>query len=74
MVKTVSRVIGRSGILPGKSQSVGSVTSPIDAEQLEQLRREHHLTIFVALALTDTDDLSLTVDIRHLEVGELGNA
>jgi hypothetical protein len=38
-----------------------SVTSPIDAEQLEQLRREHHLTIFVALALTDTDDLSLTV-------------
>jgi hypothetical protein len=43
MVKTVSRVIGRSGGLPGKSQTVA-------------------------------DDLSLAVDVRYSEVGELGDS
>src|SRR5712691_1346237 len=51
----------------------GSVALPVDPKQLEQLGREHHLAILTALALTDTDDLSLAVDICHPQVGELGN-
>ena len=60
--------------LAGEEPERRSVAFPVDAEQLEQLGREHHLAILTTLALTDADDLSWAVDICHLEVGELGNA
>ena len=56
-----------------KEPDHGPVAFPINPEQLEQFRRQHHLAILAPLALTDADDLSLTVDIRHPQVGELGD-
>ena len=73
MVKTVLSGDRALRYLAREEPERRSVAFPVDAQQLEQLRREHHLAIFMTLALTDTDDLALAVDIRHPQVGELGN-
>src|SRR6476661_1954913 len=36
-------------------------------KRLQQSRRQHHVTILLALALVDTDDHALTVDIGGLQ-------
>ena len=41
----------------------GSVAFLVNPQQLKQFGRQHHLAILAALALTDADNLSLTVDI-----------
>jgi hypothetical protein len=51
-----------------------SVALPVGAQHLKQLGRQHHLAILAALALTNADDLSLAVDIRHPQVRELGDS
>src|SRR6266481_6074257 len=44
------------------------------AQQLEQMRREHHVAILVALALFDPDHHALAVDVGYLQRDYLGHA
>src|SRR5450432_1823878 len=44
------------------------------AQQLEQMRRKHHVAVFVALALFDSDHQALAVDVGHLQRHHLGHA
>src|SRR5271168_4223179 len=48
--------------------------SPVTAQRLQQLGREHHVAILLALALFDTDDHALTIDIGGLQADGLGDA
>ena len=58
-------VIGSPGRSPGKSQGAGSAHAPPVAQDLQQLRGEHHVAILLALALLDADDHPLAVDGRR---------
>src|SRR2546425_2376136 len=40
--------------------------SPVVAQRLQQLGREHHVSILLSLALIDTDNHPLAVDIGEL--------
>jgi len=73
MRQTVVCVIGRSGHCPREEPGHWSVPFPVELQDLQQLRREHQLAIFVTFALTDKDELALAVDIRHPQVNDLGN-
>src|SRR3984957_14596635 len=44
------------------------------AQQLEQMRRKHHVAVFVALALFDPDHHALAVDVGYLQRNHLGHS
>src|SRR3984893_12263086 len=44
------------------------------SQQLEQMRRQHHVAVFVALALFDPDHHALAVDVGYLQRNHLGHA
>ena len=48
--------------------------APPQPQQFEQLRREHRVAILAALALLDTEQHALAVDVVDLEVRDLGHA
>src|SRR5271166_6295759 len=47
---------------------------PPGAQQVEQARRQHHVTVLAAFALLHADDHPLAVDIGDLERNHLGGA
>ena len=47
---------------------------PVAAQRLQQLGREHDVAIFLSLALFDTDDHALAVDVGGLQADGLGDA
>src|SRR5215470_1048722 len=51
-----------------------SFHSPPRAEQLQQLRREHHVAILLTFPLLDTNDHATAVDILRSQVEHFGNA
>src|SRR6266852_3796764 len=44
------------------------------AQQLKQMRRQHHVAVFAAFALLDADDHALAVDVTDLQRHHLGDA
>jgi hypothetical protein len=56
-----------AGLIPGKEPPPGCGHAPPSAQHLQQLGREHHVTIFLALALFDPDDHPLAVDVGDFE-------
>ena len=44
---------------------------PIGAQNAEQLRRQHHVAIFRAFAMTDQDHAPRAVDVRHSQPRDL---
>ena len=44
---------------------------PIGAQNAEQLRRQHHVAIFRAFAMTDQDHAPRAVDVRHTQPRDL---
>ena len=44
------------------------------AQQLQQMRRQHHVAVFMALALFDPDHHALAVDVGHLQRHHFGHA
>ena len=44
------------------------------AQQLEQMRRKHHVAVLVALALFDPDHHALAVDVGYLQRDHLGHS
>src|SRR6202166_1644303 len=44
------------------------------AQQLKQMRRQHHVAVFVTLALFDPDHHALAVDVEYLQRDHLGHA
>jgi hypothetical protein len=54
-------------LIPGKQPSLGSCHAPPLAKNFQQFDREHDVTIFLAFALLDADDHSLTIDVGGLE-------
>jgi len=47
---------------------------PVTAQRLQQLGRQHHVAILLTLALIDTDDHTLTIDISSLQMDAFGDA
>src|SRR3974390_3773536 len=54
--------------LPLKEPVLGLAPAPVHAQDLQQLRRQHHLARKLTLAFTDVDDHPLAVDIGHLAI------
>ena len=59
--------------ITGKEPYLGSFHSPPVAQDLQQLRGKHNITIHPPFALFDPDDHALTIDISDLEADSLGN-
>ena len=60
-------------VLAGEEPSLRPRRLPPFAQQLEQLRGEHHVAVPLPLALLDPKRHALAVDIGHLEVRDLGH-
>src|SRR5215467_13813489 len=60
-------------VLSGKQPSLRPCCPPPGAQQFEQMRREHHVAVFVALALLHTDEHALAVDVADLERNHFGS-
>lgn len=56
-----------AAIAPGKQPSSRFGQPPIDAQNLQQLRRRQHIAVLAALALLDANDHPAAIDIRHLQ-------
>jgi hypothetical protein len=54
-----------SRIPPGKEIGRWPGEPSISAQNAEQLRRQHHVAIFRAFAVTDQDHAARAVDVRH---------
>jgi hypothetical protein len=60
------RRIDRAVVIPARKQeSPGPRQSPVGAKDAKQLRRQHYVAIFAALATTDQDHASRAVDVEH---------
>src|SRR5712664_654766 len=57
-----------------KEPVLGLLDSPPGTQDLQELRREHHVAIFFPFALLDTDDHALAVDCGRGERDGLGDA
>src|SRR5215467_6173496 len=60
-------------VLSGKQPSLRPCCPPPGAQQFEQMRRQHHVAVFVALALLHTDEHALAVDVADLERNHFGS-
>jgi hypothetical protein len=63
----------RPGISPGKSQGRGLFHSPPIAQDFQQLGGEYDVPIFLSLALFDTDDHALAVNLGGFQADDLGD-
>src|SRR5207253_617970 len=50
-----------------------SLHSPPRSEQLQQLRREHHVAILLALPLVDPNDHAAAIDVSRSQMEDLRN-
>ena len=66
-------VIGLIGFIPETASPAACRVVP-GAQQLKQMRRKHHVAIFVALTLFDPDYHALAVDVGYLQRDHLGHA
>ncbi len=70
------QLAGRHGVdrvLARKEPGLRPRRAPPFAQQLEQLRRKHHVTVAPPLALLDPKRHALAIDIGYLEVRDLGH-
>src|SRR5947209_2971600 len=61
-------------VTAGEHPALWPSQPPIAAENPQQLRREHDVTVLAALALLDPDHHPLTVDVGNLQQNHLGHA
>jgi hypothetical protein len=61
-------------VLAGKEPDLRPRRLPPVAQQFEQLRREHHITIPLPLPLLDPESHALAVNVGHLQVRDFGHA
>jgi len=61
-------------VLPGKQPDSLPRDAPPVAQKLQQLRREHRVTVLAALALLDAEHHALAVNIRNFQRNDLGDA
>jgi hypothetical protein len=61
-------------VTAGKQPALRPGQPPIAAQNPQELRREHDVTVFAALALLDPDHHPLAVDIGDLQQNHLGDA
>src|SRR5260370_15711367 len=57
--------------LSGEEPVLGLAPSPVKAQQIEKLGRQHDLARELALALADVNDHPLAVDVGYLQVESL---
>ena len=66
-----------SAVLTGEQPAMGQhhptplAFAPPLTEQIQQMRRQHGVAVLASLALLDTNNHALAVDVPHLEVGYL---
>jgi len=66
------RRIDRMILVPaGKEIGSWSRHFPIGAQDAEQLRRQHHVTVFRALAAPNQDHAAGAIDVGHSQSGDL---
>src|SRR5690606_4670510 len=70
---TASLVIGGPAVV-GVEPFLRPLHLPVIAQDLQELRRQHHIAVLLAFALLDTDHQSLAVDIRELQLNRFRNA
>lgn len=63
-----------AGAIARKEPRLWPPHPPIVAQDLQELGRQHHIAVLLALTLLDTDDHSLAVDIRGLQLHRFRNA
>src|ERR1700704_4393021 len=61
-------------VAPWKQPALRSCHLPPGAQQIEQMRRQHHVAVFTALALLDANEHAFAVDVADLERDHLGGA
>src|SRR5713226_1638547 len=61
-------------LITWKEPVLGSFQTPPVTQGYQHLRREHHVTIFLSLALLDSQDHPLAVNDRRCETDCFGNA
>jgi len=66
-------VEGTSRVAARKQPVGGPMHAPVAAKRMEQERREHRLTLHIALAVTDHDDPPSAVDVAHAKMERLGD-
>src|SRR5712692_8253804 len=59
--------------IPFEQPALRSHCTPVRAQCLQQLDREHHVSILLSLPLLDADHHALAVDIGGLQVDRLGD-
>ena len=57
-----------SSSLAGKEPVLGLAPAPVHTQDLQQLRRQHHLARELALAFADMDHHPLAVDVGDLQI------
>jgi hypothetical protein len=62
-----------AGAIAREEPPLGPSHAPPDAQQLQQLGREHHVAVLGALALADPDDHAAAVDVLDPQGGDLGD-
>src|SRR5579859_821259 len=67
-------VDGLANDIPLEEPTTWPRRSPIRPQGLQQLRRKHHVAVFLPLALFNTDDHALTIDVGRSEANRLGDA
>ena len=72
--RTASRVIGALRAGAGKEPVPGPVDFPPGAQDRQQLRREHHVAVFLSLAVRDAQHHPFAVDGGHGKAHGLGDA
>ena len=61
-------------VLSGEQPTLWPRRLPVGAQQLQQMRREHHVSVLAPFALLDADDHAGAVDVRDLERDHLAGA
>ena len=59
---------------PGRATGLGFVRPPPVAQDFQQLGGEHHVPVFLSLALLHANDHALAVDVGGLQADGLGDA
>ena len=57
----------------GKQPTLWACRLVPGAQQLEQMRRKHHVAVLIALTLFDPDHHALAVDVGYLQCDYLGH-
>ena len=63
-----------AGLIAREEPFLGSIHSPLFAQDLQQLWREHHIAVYAPFAASDSDYHSFAIDIGDFEADSFRDA